>query len=187
MKFVFFFLVLFSLKAQSQQIEVSRFNAVEVVDIEDNHVYLIDNEDFDSLLNVGNSEYKLVYTYAAWCKPCIETLPKVLDLVEKNENEIDFYLITPEDENDNTEFKRIRYKLKEAGYKGPIFNISNKHSKRYKKKYISFVENISTEIKDYGLSLILFFDKDNKLLVSSTYLKDEKHYLDQIQQVLDLN
>ena len=75
--------------------------------------------------------------------------------------------------------------MKEAGYKGPIFNISNKHSKRFKKKYISFVENISKEIKDYGLSLILFFVKDNNLLISSTYLKDEKHYLQQIQQVMD--
>lgn len=187
MKFIFFFLILFSLKAQSQQIEVIKFKAVEVAEIEDDNVYLIDNDDFDSLLNVGNSEYKLIYTYAAWCRPCIETLPKVLDLIEKNKNEIDFYVISPEDENDNNEFHKIRYRLKEAGYKGPIFNISNKHSKRFKKKYISFVENISTEIKDYGLSLILFFDKDKNLLISSTYLKDKEHYLDQIQQILDSN
>lgn len=187
MRIIFFFLILFSLNAQSQQLDVIRFNDVEVADIENYNVYLIDNDDFDSLLNVGNSEYKLIYTYAAWCKPCVETLPKILDLVTRNKSKIDFYLITAQDENNTSEFNRIRYRLKEAGYEGPIFNISNKHSKRFKKKYISFVENISKEIKDYGLSLILFFAKDNDLRISSTYLKDEKYYLDQIQQVLDSN
>ena len=108
MKLIFSFLILFTLKAQSQQIEIIKFNAADTSSIADNNVYLINNEDFDELLNLGSSEYKLVYTYAAWCKPCVETLPEVLDLVARNKNNIDFYLITAQDENNINEFKRIR-------------------------------------------------------------------------------
>ena len=91
-------------------IELSEGDAIfnetmRLIDLEGNTVYLSPSTD----------RFKLINFWATWCPPCVAEMPSLASLYEAYGNEVDFYLITQEDEAVVKEF------LEKKGLRLPVY------------------------------------------------------------------
>ncbi len=137
-----------------------------------NTMYSFNDRDFNYLAHKEGKKLKLVYTFALWCVPCKKMFPKILQVANKYRNDLQFYLVTME--NNEKELNRLRlFYTNEKLFARPAFNISNnvsgKYYKNLRKKYSAFVQAIVPEHKEYGLSLAILYNTENKVIYASTY------------------
>lgn len=176
--FIYFLLTLSSFSIYSQEklsaLKIDNYEGV-FTDTLSSNIYEINKNDFHGLIKNSKKKYHLIYVFAWWCKPCIETFPAVLDHFYKNKN-IELYILNIE-RNNSKDLKHLQDILKKQYHiKKATFMISEVYGKRPKKKYTNFIYDLVPEHEKYGLGLFLLFDKKLNNLYASTYLesKDEK-------------
>lgn len=136
-----------------------------------NTIYSFNDRDFDYLIRQKDKKLKLVYTFALWCGPCRKMLPKILRIANKYRNDLQFYLVTTENNEKELSQLRLFYK-NEKLFARPAFNISNNISGKYykpRRKYSAFVQAIAPGHKEYGFSLAILYNRENKIMYASTY------------------
>ncbi len=151
-------------------------------DLNVQHIYAVRNAEFSYFLRQSKKKYKLLYTFTYWCKSCRKHTPIVQKLQKKYADVLDVFWVT--DMSDWYDVKKTLKYIKKIDNKNPILAISkdknNKNPKTsfWKKgvtKYSYFTKNILPNVPDeYGYSLYVLFDENNKVIYSSTYHEDEK-------------
>ena len=172
MKFILLFLFIIS-NIYSQEI----YNAKKITDFKsvtknqsDSDIYSLNATELGSLILSSQKKYQLIYSYATWCKPCNETLPKILKFVNSNNN-VQLYIINIEKDNSRSLKWTKDAFIKKFNYLNNTFMVSESYGKRSYKKYDRFIQVIAPGHKDYGLSLIILFDNNKNLLYASTYFE----------------
>ncbi len=88
MKYILcFFLIYCSLNLVAQENYTAKtitdYN--EVLNSNKNEIYSLNKAEFDSLVKTDKDhQFHLVYSFATWCKPCLEYLPKLLKWTNSN-------------------------------------------------------------------------------------------------------
>jgi cytochrome c biogenesis protein CcmG/thiol:disulfide interchange protein DsbE len=60
---------------------------------------------------VSSKNYYLIHLWGSWCAPCIDEMPKIIDLASKSKPDINFYLIATNDTVLNVEKFMSQYDL----------------------------------------------------------------------------
>lgn len=149
----------------------------EVLNSNKNEIYSLDKAEFDSLIKTDKDhQFHLVYSFATWCKPCVAFLPQLLHW-KKNNPSVKLYILNIEkDGNDKLihlkDFLRDKHNFNEN-----TFMVSEEYGKGRWKKYDNFVSTMAPGHREYGMSLLLLYNKTGKLLYASTYNETENEEL----------
>jgi thiol-disulfide isomerase/thioredoxin len=151
----------------------------------------VDVEQIKCLAQNSDKDFTVFYTFAAWCGPCRKNLPDAINF--SKEQNIDFYVLLMDRENDSYVKRAINYLDKiETKQKVVILsdslyppNLRNKKEKKIvlvdfgiqnRKKYTNFIEKITPPqfetIDDMSKYIIL--NKEGKVIFVSNY-KDYKN------------
>jgi len=172
-QFLFFFLFINCIYSQDDYTakKITDYYSV-LTNKSENAIYSLNANELDSLITTSPKKYHLIYSYATWCKSCNILFPKILDIV-KNSKNIQLYVIDIERNNSRyLKWTKEAFKNK-FNYLNNTFMISDSYGKRRYKKYENFIQKIAPGHKDYGLSLIVLFDKNKNLLYASTYFEED--------------
>ena len=159
-----------------------------------------DAKDLTFYIKNTDKKYKLVYTFTYWCKPCRENHPKILTF-KKNYNNVEIFYLT--DLYDGREFLASEKYLKEIGNNSPIFSLTENEKMKTEKgkykytvfdskkkkdvkvnRYLYYIQKLIPGHQDYGYSLIILYNENNKPVYASTYHETHKEIFDQIENVL---
>lgn len=167
----------FSLCAQDHYFAKTISNYNEVLNSNKNEIYSLNKTEFDSLIKVDKShEFHLVYSFGTWCKPCIAFLPQLLDWTEKNPP-VKLYILNIEKDGDDRLLRVKDYLRQKHNFNENTFRVSDEYGKRRWKKYDAFVQEMAPSHDEYGMSLLLLYDKTGKLLYASTYNETDEEEL----------
>ena len=149
----------------------------EVLNSNKNEIYSLNKAEFDSLIKIDNNhKFPLVYSFATWCKPCVAFLPDLLDWTENNPL-VRLYILNIEKDGDK-KLLRVKDFLREKhNFNANTFMVSDEYGKRRWKKYDAFVQEMVPGHDEYGMSLLLLYDKTGKLLYASTYNETDEEEL----------
>ncbi|WP_312079248.1 hypothetical protein [Chryseobacterium sp.] len=160
-----------------------------------------DAKDIEYYIKNTGKKYKLVYTFTDWCKPCREEHPKILSLEKENSSNLAVFYLT--DIYDGRGFLSAEKYLREIGNSSPIFTIADNEKLKNEKgkyKYIVFDPKKKKDIKvnrylyytlklvpghqDYGYSLTILYDENNKPVYASTYHESSDEIIRKIKSVI---
>lgn len=135
-----------------------------------NEIYRINKPILDKLLKASNKKYTLIYTFGVWCSPCVEKLPKVLDL-KKDFNNLTLLITTAEKDYGKYLWWTSNYFRENSYVNFPTFNVFSEFPKKGRsKKYNRFIQEIVPNHKDYGYSLLILIENNTgNVLFASTY------------------
>lgn len=141
----------------------------EVLNSNNNEIYSLNKTEFDSLVKTDkNHEFHLIYSFGTWCKPCVAFLPKLLEWTESNPS-VRLYILNIEKDGDN-KLLRVKDFLREKhNFNANTFMVSDEYGKRRWKKYDAFVQEMAPGHTEYGMSLVLLYDENVKLLYASKF------------------
>ncbi|MEM7374515.1 MAG: hypothetical protein AAF587_38340 [Bacteroidota bacterium] len=149
--------------------------------LQQEHIYEISHQELHRLFQQSDKQYKLIYTFGVWCKPCIELLPTVLNLSDEHADKLDLYTVITENRTNILQLSR-NYFARYKDFDRPVFNVSNVYHKRWRKKYNIFIDKLVPGHENFGMSLLILFDENNQVVfVSNYYLSKE----DKINKVLE--
>lgn len=180
MKIIAFFISLFCLTNLSAQEKyftkvISDFD--EALNSNKNEIYSLNKTEFDSLIKMDkNHEFHLVYSFGTWCKPCVAFLPKLLEWSESNPS-VKLYILNIEKDGDDKLLRVKNFLREKHNFNANTFMVSDEYGKRRWKKYDAFVQEMAPGHDEYGMSLLLFYDKTGKLLYASTYNETDEEEL----------
>ncbi|MCZ6703895.1 MAG: hypothetical protein O6940_12765 [Ignavibacteria bacterium] len=151
------------------------------------------NELMDEMGKNNSVRFHLIYTYAKWCKPCIEHLPKIINESKKIES-LKLYLLDYEDEA--SILGPSGHLLKKLNYSGVVFKISPKYDRKERRRYNNFLKSLNENLKEdvfskylakghLGLSKYLLFDEKLKLIYVSSWETENK--LDDLKKLTQTN
>lgn len=134
--------------------------------------YITDYKTTDSLIKLSNKQYKIVFIYTYWCKPCIETLPQVQAYVNEHQNNFDLFIITG-DRYEKIPFN-IYYLENKLHYYSPAFMLDLEKygkSKRGLSRINKFIKQMCKicEYKKMGYSSYIVFNNENKIILNTTW------------------
>lgn len=145
-----------------------------------NNIAHLNTQEFVSVLDSSTKDFKVIYTFATWCKPCIEILPTVIEIA--NKDNVDFYLTTFEKINSSDYKDLVRFlKKQDYGAKVNVYNIRNEDINNYKKNYLYFTKTIIPDKTNYGMGLIVVLNKQNKLLYASDWHQTKEQEIDSLK------
>ena len=167
----------FPLLAQDDYFSKDIIDYNEVLNSNQNEIYSLNKSEFDSLIKANkNQKFHLVYSFGTWCKPCVAFLPELLDWV-KNNPSVKLYILNIEKDG-NKKLQRVKDFLSEAhDFNANTFMVSEEYGKGRWKKYDAFVAEMAPGHKEYGMSLLLLYDKTEKLIYASTYNETNEEVL----------
>lgn len=156
----------------SQDLEALEKNVIEV-----------SAKEIKELMNKSDKEYQLLYSYASWCKPCMEIIDQVLKLSKKDK--IAFYPVVLDKLGSRYLEQTLKSLYIERGYTGKTYKPSAEYSKRYYKSYEKFVEDLIPSATKYGISFFVLFDKQGSVLYKSTYEIPKSESIKKIDALTD--
>lgn len=139
---------------------------------------------FSRLIEKSNKEFHLVYSFGYWCKPCRELMPDLMKTIESR-TDIAFYPLIVENLESREVQKNADYLKQHFDYDGRIYSADLALGKKPYKRYQALVETLVPGHQEYGMSLMLVFDKSGKCLFASTYHMDKEEKLSEIQRILN--
>lgn len=131
-------------------------------------IYLLNRTDFKKLIAQSDKKYHLIYSFGYWCKPCLESMPKVMDIVNERDD-LAFYPLIVEKLDSDEVTKNVAFLKQKYGYIGNVYSADPALGKNPRYAYHAFVEILAPEHKEYGMSLILLFHQNGNLLLATTY------------------
>jgi len=161
-----------------------------ICDIKKNELgnaYLVDAKAILCLAKNADEERTLFYTFASWCKPCIEHLPDLVALSIVHDININFVLIDKENNirvkwatDILSNYKRVIKENYEQDFKYNILVLKDETGRR-KKNYLKFLTEITPPqfevINDMGKHIVI--DKSGEVLLVTSYKdKTENNELD---------
>ncbi|TYB73012.1 TlpA family protein disulfide reductase [Bizionia saleffrena] len=174
--FIFFPTLLFS--QDKEYLNIKKYEELSI-----NKIYDL-NTDLLHKYEHNNGKYKILYSFATWCSPCVEFIPTIINLQKKLSN-TNIYVYGIE-----TKTKRQAVYLdffKNKNYQLPVFNLESKESSRRFKKYDKFlVDILGTKFnpKYIGLSKIIILDENFKVLFESNYNMNNDDIRTKIEQIV---
>lgn len=98
----------------------------------------------------------IVYVYEFWCKPCNEKIMSIQDFAKKN----NFIFLVMTIESEGTKYSKKNEEILSEKYQiNNIGVLSDTYGRNMRKKYKSFLSEISDKDYDLELSKIIFYDK----------------------------
>lgn len=147
-------------------------------------IYLLNAEDFKNLITKSSKEYHLIYSFGYWCKPCRETMPKLMEVIRNREN-LALYPLMVEKLTSEAVPKNVKYLKDEFDYNGSVFSADPALDKKPWKAYEALIEGLAPGHDEYGMSLILLFDKQGKLLMTTNYNMTSEEKIERLNKALD--
>lgn len=138
-----------------------------------NDIYAIDTNDVKCIAKNSTTKNTLFFTFGIWCEPCVLHLPNAIKFAE--ENNLNFYVLLVEAENDikTTQainyLKRIKKDINIAIVKDE--NYGNKRSKKNKKFVTEITPKELENIDDYSKYILL--NKEGEVLMVTNW-KDNR-------------
>jgi len=132
------------------------------------NVYSLNKTEFETLISESEKSYHLVYSFATWCKPCLESLPKVLYFIKNNPN-VQLYILNIEKHDSKRQMDVKNFLYEKYNYTSNTFTVSEEYGKGKWKRYDTFINAIAPNHKEYGMSLFLLFSDKSNLIYASTY------------------
>lgn len=151
--------------------------------LEMGHIYEVDHEETHRLFQQSDKQYKLIYTFGVWCKPCIELLPTVLELSNEHANKLELYTFITENRPNMLQLSKD-YFDKYPDFERPVFNISNDYHKRWRKKYDIFIDKLVPGHEDFGMSVLILFDEKNEVIFVSNYHMSKEEKINSVLELL---
>ncbi|MFA6950024.1 MAG: hypothetical protein WCQ70_05005 [Lentimicrobiaceae bacterium] len=134
---------------------------------------MINDSLLKELINQSGKDYNLVVNYTGWCKPCVASLPKLIELSSKYAN-VETFFINPDPLKYDYLIKRYLAKHPEIK-KGYVLDDSYKGV--CKKRYLAFQHQIYPQYAGHiGLPSIYIMNKNFEtveLIVGSDFSKLE--------------
>jgi thiol-disulfide isomerase/thioredoxin len=149
----------------------------------DVRLYKIDQVSLREMINKSEKKLKIVLFYGFWCPPCKEMLPKLINISEKNEDEIDLFLVTAEQDQ---RFEKVFSYLQLLNFKKPSFIIDTKKYGNEKKPFVrteKLIQEICKEC-DYekmGFPSFIIYNKQNEMIFDATYENTNEFNYNQIE------
>jgi len=133
-------------------------------------INVITAEKLYSIIDASPAKLHLLYSFAYWCKPCLETMPKVLEVMEDNP-QVDFYPLTVEKfvSKYNHMEQNLAFLSEEYNYTGVVYAADPVYHKKAYKRYSALIAELAPNHTDFGLSLILLLDKNKNVLYATTW------------------
>jgi thiol-disulfide isomerase/thioredoxin len=147
-------------------------------------VYSLNSENFLELITSSTKEYHLFYSFATWCGPCREYLPMLLDLVEKNSDNLELYVLIIEKDDSKELLHSKAFFSKIENFDRPLYCLTTGKSKKPVKRYLNFVESILPNHIEYGLSLNIMYNNMANVLYASNYNETKEDILTNLNQLL---
>ncbi|MFC6096508.1 TlpA family protein disulfide reductase [Flavobacterium qiangtangense] len=146
-------------------------------------LYKIDNVSLLQMIEKSTKKLKIVLFYGYWCTPCREMLPKLIELAEKNKDNIDLFVITGEQDE---RFEKVFSYLKQLNLNNPSFIIDTKKYGNEKEPFIRTEKLIQEICKDcdykkMGFPSFIIYNKQNKMIFDATYENTNEYNYDQIE------
>ncbi|SHI73305.1 TlpA family protein disulfide reductase [Flavobacterium haoranii] len=160
-----------------------RFFAEDKKSLGNVKLYKIDNISLLEMINKSEKKLKIVLFYGFWCPPCKEMLPKLIELSKKNEDNIDLFLITAEQDQ---RFDKVFSYLKQLNLDNPSFIIDTKKYGNEKKPFIrteKLIQEICKEC-DYekmGFPSFIIYNQQNEMVFDATYENTNEYNYNQIE------
>jgi len=133
----------------------------------------LNKTEFDSLVKTDKEhQFHLIYSFGTWCKPCVAFLPKLLDWIESNPS-VKLYILNIEKDGNDKLLNVKNFLSEKHNFNANTFMVSDEYGKRRWKKYDAFVQEMALGHDEYGMSLLLLYDENVKLLYASTYNETE--------------
>lgn len=175
----------FSLLAQDNYYAKTIQDYDEVLYSNKNLIYSLNKTEFDSLVKKDkNHELHLVYSFGTWCKPCVTFLPKLLDWLESNPS-VKLYILNIEKDGDDKMLRLKDFLREKYNFNENTFMVSEEYGNGRWKKYDKFVSTMAPGHSEYGMSLLLLYNKSGKLLYASTYNETDKDKLLKMTSILN--
>lgn len=189
--------------AQFNIIKVDTLKDAEFGNLEKNSFYQVDDASkLRYFIKKSDKNYKIVYTFTDWCKPCREKFPKILDFEKEYKNNLDVFYLT--DIYRDSSYKSTDNYLKSIGCLSPIFNITDNGKNKNKKgkyeyfvynaekkketkedRYTHFTQNLAPKHWYYGYSLVVLYDGNDEVVYASTYNETHQQVYDKIKSILN--
>jgi len=138
-----------------------------------NDIYAIDAGDINCIAKNSTKKNTLFFTFGIWCEPCRLHLPNGIKFAE--ENDLDFYVLLVENENDEKTkqavdyLKKIQNNIKVVVLKDDIYGL--KRNKKNKKFVAEITPKEFENIDDYSKYILV--NKDGKVKMVTNW-KDNK-------------
>lgn len=138
-----------------------------------NEIFAIDSADIKCIAQSSTKKNTLFFTFGIWCAPCRLHLPNAIKTAE--DNDLDFYVILVDAENDSRTTQAINY-LREIKdniniviLKDEVYGV--KRSKKNKKFVTEITPAEFENIEDYSKYILL--NKTGKVIMVTNW-KDNK-------------
>lgn len=127
------------------------------------NIFIINDEKLICLLK--NENKTIIYSYAFWCKPCVEELPHIINFA--NNKKVNLYILLIHNEN-SREMQIENNKFKNENLN--ILVLSDEYGNKPRKKYKNFLKKFYAESKLIDdMSKIILFDEDGNLMYISDW------------------
>lgn len=139
----------------------------------ENDIYAIDTKDIKCIAQNSTKKNTLFFTFGIWCEPCRLHLPNAIKFAK--ENNLDFYVLLVEAENDEKTkqaidyLKKIKNDINVVVLKDEIYGV--KRSKKNKKFVAEITPKELENIDDYSKYILV--NKDGKVIMVTNW-KDNK-------------
>ena len=146
-------------------------------------LYKIDNVSLQEMINKSEKKLKIVLFYGFWCPPCKEMLPRLIELSRTNEDKIDLFVITAEQDQ---RFDKVFSYLEQLNLNKPSFIIDTKKYGNEKRPFIrteKLIQEICKEC-DYekmGFPSFIIYNKQNEMIFDATYENTNEYNFNQIE------
>lgn len=149
-----------------------------------NEIYAVDTNEIKCIAQNSNKKNTLVFTFGTWCEPCRLHLPNAIKFA--NENDLNFYVLLVEAEEDPITKQSIDY-LKSIKSDIKVIILKDEiYGTRRSKKNKKFVSEITPEefenIADYS-KYILINNKGKVLMVTNWKDNKENDWEDDTEMV----
>ena len=149
-------------------------------------MYLLTPADFKNQIAKSSREFHLVYSFGYWCKPCRETMPQLMEVIAER-TDIAFYPLMVEKLDSEAVPQNVDYLKAEFDYTGPVFSSDPALNKKPWKAYNALVEGLVTGHDQYGMSLILLFNKNGEVLLATNYNMSSEEKVEKLNIALIKN
>ncbi len=203
LKFFLFLSIVSGINTFSQNITLAdtiKYNSFQ--DLEKKTFYGTDYKNLKYYIRSSEKPYKLIFTFTDWCKPCREKHPSILEIEKKFKNKLDVIFVTDiytqgnlvntyqylSEINNNASIFTIiddkKFEVKKGKYKYFLFD--NKKNKRVQvNRYEYTMNSLIPSLDDYGYSLVVLFDENDKVIYASTYYETKDEVLKKLNAFLN--
>jgi thiol-disulfide isomerase/thioredoxin len=154
-----------------------------------NKFYNIDTSTIFKIIRSSTKEFKIAFSFAYFCKPCLESFPFIKQLID--EKQVEVILITDIKRTDKAKLMHTyNFVRNKNAVNLPVFFIGKNcidSTNKKKDVYFHFFDLLQPKNDAYGYSLFLVFDKNNKLLYASNYHEKSINKIVNVKKIIGTN